>query len=157
MVQKRGNLRWRSSERFSLEALRGILGVPKGKLTTWSNFRLRAVEPAVAEVSALSDYTVEIEPIKAGRSVTHVELRWWRKDGEGVNRAGRALEFASPGRLARAAGRTEVVAPIGHRVAPPARPEWLDRRGAALRIRDLRDGAPASPGLRHLLRRGRVA
>lgn len=26
MVQKRGNLRWRSSERFSLDALRGILG-----------------------------------------------------------------------------------------------------------------------------------
>lgn len=34
MVQKRGNLRWRSSDRFALDEMRGILGVPKGKLTT---------------------------------------------------------------------------------------------------------------------------
>ncbi len=128
MVQKRGNLRWRSSERFSLDSLRGILGVPKGKLTSWSNLRLRAIEPAVAEVSALSDYMVEIEPIKTGRSVTHVELRWWRKDGEGVNRAGRALEYASTGRMARA---VEEAAPAGQGGRP--RPAWLDRQGAALR------------------------
>jgi hypothetical protein len=80
MVQKRGNLRWRSSERFSLEALRGILGVPKGKLTSWSNLKLRALDPAVAEVDDLSDFMVAVEPIKSGRSVTHVELKWWRKD-----------------------------------------------------------------------------
>ena len=75
MVQKRGNLRWRSSEKFSLDALRGVLGVPKNKLTSWSNLRLRAIDPAVAEVCALSDYMVEVKPIKTGRSVTHVELR----------------------------------------------------------------------------------
>ena len=80
MVQKRGNLRWRSSERFSLEALRGILGVPKGKLTSWSNLKLRAIDPATAEVNALSDFMVAFEPIKSGRSVSHVELKWWRKD-----------------------------------------------------------------------------
>ena len=107
MVQKRGNLRWRSSERFALDALRGVLGVPKGKLTSWSNLRIRAIDPAVAEVSALSDYMVEIAPIKTGRSVTHVELRWWRKDGEGTSKAERALRFSSVGRRARAEGRGE--------------------------------------------------
>ena len=122
MVQKRGNLRWRSAETFSLDALRGVLGVPKGKLTSWSNLRLRAIEPAVAEVCALSDYMVEIAPIKSGRSVTHVELRWWRKDGDGEAQAGRALEFASTGRRAKAEGRAEEMKP---------RPAWL--KGQALR------------------------
>ena len=66
MVQKRGNLRWRSSEKFSLADIRGILGVPKGKLTSWSNMKLRAIDPALKEVNALSDYVVEIDPIKTG-------------------------------------------------------------------------------------------
>ena len=119
MVQKRGNLRWRSSEKFSLESLRGILGVPKGKLGSWSNLRLRAIDPAVAEVSALSDYMVEITPIKTGRSVTHVELRWWRKDGEATGKAERALQFASTGRRAKAEGRAEEVSTLR------PRPAWL--------------------------------
>ena len=111
MVQKRGNLRWRSSERFDLEQLRGVLGVPKGKLTTWSNLRLRAIDPAVAEVNALSDYVVEVAPIKTGRSVTHVELRWWKKDGAGQGAAARELAGASVGRAARVAGTVEALRP----------------------------------------------
>jgi hypothetical protein len=135
MVQKRGNLRWKSSEEFTLDQLRGVLGVPKGKLTTWSNLKLRAIDPAVAEVSALSDFMVEIVPLKTGRSVGKVELRWWRKDGEATGRAARALAFASTGRRARAEGRTEEVAPAPSPspsgVRP--RPDWLARQGTALR------------------------
>ncbi|MGB6229652.1 MAG: replication initiation protein, partial [Litorimonas sp.] len=104
MVQKRGNLRWRASERFSLDELRGILGVPKGKLTSWSNLHLRAITPSVAEVNALSDYVVEIAPIKTGRRVTHVELRWWKKDGEGQGASARELSFSKVGRRKRMAG-----------------------------------------------------
>jgi hypothetical protein len=73
MVQKRGNLKYRASEKFTIDALRGVLGVPKGKLTSWSNLNLRAIQPAVKEVNALSDYMVEIAPIKTGRRVTHAE------------------------------------------------------------------------------------
>jgi len=120
MVQKRGNLRWRSSEKFSLEDMRGVLGVPKGKLTSWSNLKLRAIDPAVEEVSALSDFLVEIEPIKTGRRVTHVELRWWRKDAKGEAAVERELQFASVGRKERA------------QAAKP-RPSWLEAKGAALR------------------------
>ncbi|MDH2327779.1 replication initiation protein [Cereibacter sp. SYSU M97828] len=125
MVQKRGNLRWRSSERFALEALRGVLGVPKGKLTSWSNLKLRAIDPAVAEVNALSDFMVAIDPIKTGRSVTHVELRWWRKDDDAAGAADRALQYSKVGRKVRAEERA---APQGR-----ARPGWLDARGQALR------------------------
>lgn len=131
MVQKRGNLRWRSSEKFSIEALRGVLGVPKGKLASWSNLRLRAIDPAVSEVSALSDYMVEIHPIKTGRSVTHVELKWWRKDGEAKGQVERALQYASPGRRARAEGLVETPVPASSTAKP--RPAWLDRAGDPLR------------------------
>ncbi len=120
MVQKRGNLRWRSSEKFSLDDLRGVLGVPKGKLTSWSNLKLRAIEPAVEEVSALSDFIVEVAPIKTGRRVTHVELRWWRKDAKGEAEVERELQFASVGRKERVQERKP-------------RPDWLDAKGAALR------------------------
>lgn len=146
MVQKRGNLRWRDCERFGLAELRGILGVPKGKLTTWSNLRLRAIDPAVKEVNRLSDYVVELTPIKTGRSVTHVSLRWWKKDSEGQGAVARELSFSKVGRKARGEGRDEaVVVPetsgpetsgAGQGAMPQAkpRPAWLDRHGASLAL-----------------------
>ncbi|QEW23406.1 Protein involved in initiation of plasmid replication (plasmid) [Paracoccaceae bacterium] len=147
MVQKRGNLRWRSSEKFSLDALRGVLGVPKGKLTTWSNLRMRALDPAVAEVSALSDYMVEIHPIKTGRSVTHVELRWWRKDGEATGKVERALQYASVGRRARAEGTAEEPVPAGAQgQGARTRPAWLDRKGPALQTTTYETARLRHPG-----------
>jgi len=124
MVQKRGNLRWRSSEKFSLEDMRGVLGVPKGKLTSWSNLKLRAIDPAVEEVSVLSDFVVEVEPIKTGRRVTHIELRWWRKDAGGEAEVERELQFSKVGRKERVGAKVESMRP---------RPSWLDAKGAALR------------------------
>lgn len=140
MVQKRGNLRWKSSEKFTLDGLRAVLGVPKGKLGSWSNFKLRAIDPAVAEVSALSDYVVEIQPIKTGRSVTHVELRWWRKDGEATGKAERALQFSSVGRMAKAEGRVDPPE------QPRARPAWLDRQGVALHSQTYETARLRHPG-----------
>lgn len=124
MVQKRGNLKYRSSERFALEDLRAVLGVPKGKLTTWSNLNLRALQPAAKEVNALSDFMVELVPHKTGRSVSHVEMRWWRKDADGVGDSARELGFSKVGRKARTEGRTETVS--------PARPASMDNVGAPL-------------------------
>jgi len=139
MVQKRGNLRWRDSERFALAELRAILGVPKGKLTTWSNLRLRAIDPAVKEVNRLSDYVVELTPIKTGRSVTHVMLRWWKKDSEGQGAVARELSFSKVGRKARSEGKAEaVVTPMTSRSEPAGgakpRPAWLDRQGPSLAL-----------------------
>lgn len=125
MVQKRGGLRWRSVERFDLDQLRGVLGVPRGKLTSWSNFKLRALDPAMAEVNALSDYIVAFEPIRTGRSVTHVDLRWWRKDGAATDAADRALQFSRIGRQVRAQGRAEQ--PVGEGVSDHV-PRGLQRK-----------------------------
>lgn len=140
MVQKRGNLKYRASERFTLESLRGVLGVPKGKLTSWSNLNLRAIKPAVAEVNALSDYIVQIEPVKTGRRVTHVELRWWRKDRDGVDAAEREVSFSKVGRKARVAGEAEPV------VSPKPRPAWLDGQGDALRTETYETARLRHPG-----------
>lgn len=140
MVQKRGNLRYRSSEKFSLDDLRGVLGVAKGKLTSWSNLKLRAIDPAVTEVNALSDYVVSVEPIKTGRRVTHVELRWWKKDAGGTAEAERELGASKVGRRARMEGRAEPVVPL------KPRPDWLDRRGPALRTETYETAKLRHPG-----------
>lgn len=108
MIQKRGNMR-RNSEEFSLAELRGFLGVPKGKLTTWSNFNNRALAPAVKEVSALSDYIVETLPIRTGRTVSRVQLTWWPKDGEGIQKVAVELNYSKVGRKARVDGAVETL------------------------------------------------
>lgn len=117
MVQKRGNLTFKSSEEFSLNALRAVMGVPRGKLDTWSNLFARAIRPAVEEVSHLSDFLIAVEPIKTGRQVTHVRLRWWRKDTGGEAAAARELTGAKVGRIARRTGQVAVIQPA---IAPPA-------------------------------------
>ncbi len=129
MVQKRGNLRYKSSERFTLEEIRGVLGVPKNKLTTWSNLQMRALAPALEEVNALSDYTVAITPYKEGRRVAGITLEWMRKKPEEQSKVGRELQFSKVGRKARVKGKVEqlVEAP---QIKP--RPAWLNRAGQAL-------------------------
>ncbi|UWQ21505.1 replication initiation protein [Jannaschia sp. W003] len=146
MVQKRGNLRWRSSERFTLDELRGILGVPKGKLASWSNLKLRAIDPAVAEVNALSDYVVEIAPIKSGRRVTHVELRWWKKDGEGHAAASRELAFSKVGRKERTQEPPAPPPPAPGDAPLRPRPAWLDSKGAPLRSETYETARMRHPG-----------
>ena len=147
MVQKRGNLRWKASERFTLDALRGIMGVPKGKLSSWSNLKLRAIDPAVAEVNALSDFMVEISPIKTGRAVTHVEMRWWKKDGDARGAADRALQFSKVGRRVKSEGRTEQVSiPVSGGQGVRPRPAWLDSRGAALQTSTYETARLRHPG-----------
>ncbi|SPF81653.1 replication initiation protein [Pseudoprimorskyibacter insulae] len=140
MIQKRGNLRYRSSEKFSLDDLRGILGVPKGKLTSWSNLKLRAIDPAVTEVNALSDYLVEVHPVKTGRKVTHIELRWWRKDAGTTAEAERELSFSKVGRKARISGEAETVAQV------KPRPAWLASKGEALRTETYETARLRYPG-----------
>lgn len=152
MVQKRGNLRWKDSERFELNNFRGIIGVPKGKLSSWSNLRLRAIDPAVTEVNALSDFMVEILPVKTGRAVTHVELRWWRKDGDATGAADRALQFSKIGRRVRAEGRAEHLEPRpdkpgqGGASSLRPRPAWLESRGPTLQTETYETARLRHPG-----------
>ena len=75
--------------------------MPVGKLTTWSNLRVFALEPAIAEVNQLSGFTVSYEPVKRRRSVAAVTLSWAPKGGRERAATKRELDSSSVGRRAR--------------------------------------------------------
>ena len=101
IVALRSGLDHKTSETFLLEELRSRLGVPVGKLTTWSNLRVFALEPAIAEMNQLSGFTVSYEPIKRRRSVAAITLSWAPKRGHERAATKRELDGSSVGRRAR--------------------------------------------------------
>jgi len=109
MVQKRGNLREKFYEDFTIEEMRGLLGVPRGKLPRVANLFQSAIKPAVKEVTALSDYGVKIEPITEGRRVVKLRLNWWKKDINGLKKAFAELQRCKVGRKARINGTVEPI------------------------------------------------
>lgn len=107
MIQKRGNLN-RNFEEFTMAELRGFLCVPPGKLTSWINFKNKAIRPAVKEVSELSDYAVTVEPIKGkAKQFTGVRLGWERKPLPELQKVERELSYSKVGRKARLSGTVE--------------------------------------------------
>ncbi len=107
MTSKRINLR-RSEEIFSIAEFRNLLGVPKGKLTTWNNFWTKAICPAVAEVNQLAiDFRIEVEGLKAGKKYAEVRLKWWRASPDGEDAAMKELSISKVGRKARREGAVE--------------------------------------------------
>jgi len=67
------------SRSFEIEELRGFLGVPEGKLNTYSNFKLRVIEPAMAELKN-TDISFTYEPDKTGRKVTGLTFKIFKND-----------------------------------------------------------------------------
>jgi len=112
MIQKRGNMT-RSYEEFTIKDLRGFLGVPEDKLSSWINLRNKAIDPAVKEVSGLSDFEVRYEPIRSTekgktKSIAAVKLIWSRKTD--LKDVVRELNNTKVGRRARINGAVESVA-----------------------------------------------
>ncbi len=118
MIQKRGNQRFIREQAFEVDELRDILVQP-GKLTSWINFRNKALDPAVREVSAMSDFHVSYDVRKQGRKITHVILKWRRKDERAADAAQRELDQPRVGRQARIEGRTEEVVDTADHHIPP--------------------------------------
>lgn len=109
MIQKRVNLS-RTFEDFTMEEFRDFLHVPAGKLTSWINFKNKAITPAVKEVTELSDFQVTVEPIKGkAKSFTGVRLSWVRKEPDGIKAVERELTFSKIGRKARLKGAVDSV------------------------------------------------
>ena len=104
-----GGLRGRFTETFELEALRAALGVPKGKMERWQDFRRFCLEPAAAEVDALSSCHVQVSPVKKGRAITHVELRWFPKEEDALKEAAAEVKRHKVGRKARIAKKVDAV------------------------------------------------
>lgn len=88
-------------EELSLDALRELLGVEKGKLTTYSNLNKFAIQPAIDEVNAITPYTVSIVPKKQGRKVIGFVMGWSTKDENGLKEAYAEMNRHSVGRRSR--------------------------------------------------------
>lgn len=73
------------SRSFEIEELRAILGVSEGKLDTYSNFKLRVIEPALAELKN-TDISFTYEPEKTGRKVTGLLFKIF-KNGDIVKKS----------------------------------------------------------------------
>lgn len=107
ITEKRINLR-KSEEVFSIAEFRSLLGVPKGKLTTWNNLKTKAFDPAVAEVNQLAiGFRVEIIGVKRGKRYTDIKLKWWRSAPDGEVAAIQELSGSKTGRKARREGTVE--------------------------------------------------
>lgn len=83
LIAKRARLSYVHSETFPVEQFRLLLGVPVGKLDTYSNLLKFAITPAVDEVNKLADFSVAFEPVKVGRKVEAITLAWSMKDIDG--------------------------------------------------------------------------
>lgn len=105
MVQKRGNLKHKTTEIFEVKALRELLGVPTEKLQRYNNFKNRALSLAVTEVNGLAEHGVAFREVRKGKTVTHVELSWWKKSEEELRAAYAELNQPRIGRNARLSKR----------------------------------------------------
>ena len=108
MVEQRINMR-RQSETFSERDLRGMLGVPKGKLKRFADFNAQCLKPAVGEINQLTDFEVSIALKKRGRSVEQIQLMWLKKSPQAREAARRERESARVGRVARRKAKVEVM------------------------------------------------
>jgi plasmid replication initiation protein len=110
MVQKRGNLKHKHVEEFSVGEMRGLLGVPRSKLTEFADLRRKALIPAVDEVNALSPFMVQLDAVRHGRKVIKLRLIWFAKDEQGLKAAYCEVQRHKAGRKARVSGLAEVIA-----------------------------------------------
>lgn len=91
LIAKRARLSFVHSEVFELDHFRALIGVPTGKLDTYSNLLKFAITPAFEEVNKLADFHVAFEPIKVGRKVEKIKVAWAIKDVAAQKKAYSAL------------------------------------------------------------------
>lgn len=100
----------KTSDTFTVEDLRDVLGIASDKLPEWSDFRRRAIEPAIAEINHLAGFTIQYEPIKRGRKVNALRIAWGIKGDDERAEAIRELDRPRTGRIARRQNKVETIA-----------------------------------------------
>ena len=108
-IARRINLRHKFTEELDIEDMRDLLGVETGKLDEYRNLRLKAIEPAIAEVNAITPYHVTIKPINKGRKVIGFKMFWSVKDKAALMQSYKELQAAKIGRKARQSGEEDVI------------------------------------------------
>jgi hypothetical protein len=102
------NLDHVTSKTFTVSELRGLLGVPEGRLAAWNDMNKRALSPAIAEINQISRLFLSATPNKIGRTVASVTIHWEAKPQELTREAKRELDRPKVGREARRDGSAEV-------------------------------------------------
>jgi hypothetical protein len=108
-IAQLSNLTHKTSEDYSLEEFRNLLGVPPGKYKSFGELNQHVVKPAMAEVNALAAFGLSILPIKLGKKVKDVRVGWWRKDAQSLGASWEEIQRTKLGRRARVAGLAEHV------------------------------------------------
>ena len=140
MGEKRINMQKRFED-FTVEELRGYLGVPKNAYVTWNNFKANVLEKAEKEVNQLSiHFGIRYEGLKEGRAFTKVRMHWWRKSPDGEDEAIREIGNSSIGRKARRDGTVENILSVKseQKLAPLLSEEVIAK--ATRIIRDNKNG-----------------
>jgi hypothetical protein len=109
LVQKRGNLKHKTCDEFTVDEFRMLLGVEKGNLTQFKHFKYRAIDPAVVEVNGLGEFGCKVDPVYKGRKVIAVRLGWWAKSLDEKKAALHELRVSKVGRRHRLRGTVETV------------------------------------------------
>ena len=99
----------RFTENLTIDEIRQLLGVEEGKLPLYRNLNLRAIQPALEEVNAITPYQVTILPQKKGRKVVSFIMGWSVKDTDGMQKAYKELQRPHVGRKARTSGEGDTV------------------------------------------------
>ncbi|MBF0482216.1 MAG: replication initiation protein [Desulfovibrionaceae bacterium] len=106
----------RIDETIKLEDLRGIFGIPKGKLKTWQDLRRFVIERATAEVNQLAPFLVKWSPVTDKTTKRHnppvLAVRFFYEPKNDEARQAARKELAAPkvGRVARRKGTIEQIA-----------------------------------------------
>lgn len=108
-VARRINMKFKHNENLDIEDMRGLLGVDTGKLSSYRNLRIKAIEPAVTEVNEITPYLVTIHPVKKGRKVVGFTLHWSVKDKAGMAASWQLLQYSKVGRSTKSSGSGETV------------------------------------------------
>ena len=75
----------------------------------YKNFKARALNPAVKEVNALSDYGVSFTEVKKGVRIEAITIGWYQKSIEERKQAFAELRRPRTGRKARIDGTVEEI------------------------------------------------
>ena len=110
LLQKRINLSHVWEQEFELDDFRQLLGVPDSKLQKFFHLNDKCLKPALLEVNALADHGVSLEPLRRGKTVYGVKMRWWKKTRHERELAYIELQRSKVGRLPRLKGTVEKIA-----------------------------------------------
>jgi hypothetical protein len=105
------NLEYKTMHAYSLEELRELMGVRDGQYKTFGEFNKHVLKPAVTEINAMAPFDVTVLPVKKGKRVVQINIMWFHKDMEALQKAMTEVESTKIGRKARISGTVERILP----------------------------------------------